>query len=59
MPYSVKKHIIKKWEVSIAEYKNDHITYKVTRRIPYLFVAETKVFHSKDEAKRQFQNWLK
>lgn len=59
MPYKLRKHIIKKWEVFIAEYKNDRITYKVTRRIPELFVAETKVFYSKEEAKEQFQNWLK
>ncbi|HLD05655.1 MAG TPA: hypothetical protein VJG90_08095 [Candidatus Nanoarchaeia archaeon] len=57
--YTIRKHIIKQWEVSIAEYKNERISYKVTRRIPYLFIAETKIFYSKQEAKAQFQDWLR
>jgi hypothetical protein len=33
--------------------------YKVTRRLPELLVAETKVFKSKKKANRQFDEWLK
>ena len=32
--------------------------YKVTRRIPELSVAETKIFNSKEKAKLQFEEWL-
>lgn len=48
-----------KWEISIIEFKN-HIgkKYKVTRRLPDMSIAETKIFASKEEAKRQFQEWL-
>ncbi len=35
------------------------IKYKVTRRLPELNVAETKVFRLKEEAKDQFEQWLK
>lgn len=39
----VKKHIAKKWEISIIEFRN-HIgkKFKVTRRIPELSISETK-----------------
>ncbi|MEK6900210.1 MAG: hypothetical protein AABX05_03740 [Nanoarchaeota archaeon] len=54
-----KLHPIKKWEVSIMEILEGKITkYKVTRRIPELSVAETKIFQSKEDAKRQFELWL-
>ena len=55
-----EKHPIKKWEISIIEFEN-HVgkKYKVTRRLPDLEVAETKVFRSKEEAKKQFDEWLK
>jgi hypothetical protein len=33
--------------------------YKVTRRIPELHVAETRLFSSRDEARSQFDDWLK
>ena len=49
------KHPIKKWEVSIVELHNNKTYYKVTRRIPELNVAETKVFNSKEKAKQQFE----
>ncbi|MEK6949925.1 MAG: hypothetical protein AABX34_06895 [Nanoarchaeota archaeon] len=56
----VKKHIYKKWEVSIVELKsNGTKKFKVTRRIPELSVAETKFFRTKEEAKKQFDEWLK
>jgi len=32
--------------------------YKVTRRLPEMLVAETKIFRSKEEAKKQFDEWL-
>ena len=55
-----EKHPTKKWEISIIEVEN-HIgkKYKVTRRLPELGVAETKIFKSKAEAKKQFDSWLK
>jgi len=54
-----KKHPLKKWEVSVMELEeNNTLKYKVTRRIPELSIAETKIFNSKEEAKRQFEEWL-
>ena len=53
------KHPTKKWEVTIMEYQDETGTkYKVTRRIPEMSVAETKIFSSKEKAKRQFEEWL-
>ncbi len=55
-----EKHLTKKWEISLIELKNSiGKKYKVTRRIPYLSIAETKVFRSKKKAKKQFDDWLK
>ncbi len=54
-----KKHLFKKWEVSIMNIQNSGGTkYKVTRRISEMSVAETKIFSSKEEAKQQFEEWL-
>jgi len=48
-----------KWEVSIIEFtEKGKIKYKVTRRLPELSVAETKIFASKNEARRQVEEWL-
>ena len=48
-----------KKEVSIIEIENDiGKKYKVTRRIPGASVSETKVFRSKEDAKKQFEEWL-
>ncbi len=57
---ATRKHPIKKWEVSIMEFQN-HIgkKFKVTRRLPEMSVAETKVFTTKKKAKRLFDEWLK
>lgn len=54
----IKKHITKKWEVSIVELHNGIEKFKVTRRIPELSIAETKFFKTKEEAKKQFDKWL-
>lgn len=55
-----KKHVTKKWEISFVEFENyAGKKYKVTRRMPGLSVAETKVFRSKKKAKKQFDEWLK
>lgn len=55
----IKKHINKKWEVSIMEFEdNSGKKYKVTRRLPEMSVAETKIFKTKEEAKKQFDEWL-
>jgi hypothetical protein len=55
----VKKHLQKKWEVSIIEFfENENKKYKVTRRLPEMSVAETKIFEKLEEAKKQFNDWL-
>ena len=55
-----KEHLTKKWEVSIVELENSvGKKYKVTRKISDLSVSETEVFRSKEEAKKQFDEWLK
>lgn len=54
-----KKHPTKKWEVSIIKLADEQgIQYKVTRRLAEMAVAETKFFSSKEEAKKQFEEWL-
>lgn len=55
----IRKHPLKKWEVSIIELQYEtELKYKVTRRLPELNVAETKIFASKEEARKQFEEWL-
>ncbi len=55
-----EKHFIKQWEVSIIELNNQGaLLYKVSRRMPQLHVAETKLFDSKEKAKEQFEEWLR
>jgi hypothetical protein len=55
-----KKHPVRNWEVSIFEIENDvGRKYKVTRRMADMSVSETKVFSSLEEAKKQFDEWLK
>lgn len=47
------------WEVSLVIFKEeDRIFYKVTRRMALFSVAETKIFTSKEDALKQFQEWL-
>ncbi len=54
------KHLTKKWEISFVEIENTvGKLFKVTRRLPELAVAETKIFRSKEEAVWQFNEWLK
>jgi len=56
----IKRHLTKKWKISIIELENDiGKKYKVTRRLPNVSVSETKIFRSKEEAKKQFEDWLK
>jgi len=48
-----------KWEVSICELEQGGcVLFKITRRMPALSVAETKFFKSKEDAKKQFRDWL-
>lgn len=56
----ITKHFVKKWEVSIIELQN-HAgkKFKVTRRLPEMSVAETRVFAGKKKAKKLFNEWLK
>lgn len=48
-----------KWEVSIIELE-DNIgkKYKVTRKIAELSISETKIFRTKEEARKQLEEWL-
>ena len=55
-----KKHPTKKWEISILEFQSHKgKKFKVTRRIQDMSVAETKIFKSKKQAIKQFDEWLK
>ncbi|HLC96838.1 MAG TPA: hypothetical protein VJH97_05960 [Candidatus Nanoarchaeia archaeon] len=55
----IREHPVTRSEISIIEIKGkDGIRFKVTRRIPDLSVSETRIFTSKEEAKRQFNEWL-
>ena len=55
----IKKHPTQRGEVSIIEIKeNDAVQYKVTRRLPEMAVAETKIFSSKKDALLQVEEWL-
>jgi hypothetical protein len=57
---AAKKHQTKKWEVSISEFQyQGGKKFKVTRKLPELSVAETKVFTTKKKAKELFDEWLK
>lgn len=38
---------------------NGHIKYKVTKRVPEMGVAETKMFDNLEEAKKQQEEWLR
>ncbi len=55
----IELHPIKSWEVSIVELQ-DFLgkKYKVTRRLPEMSVAETKIFRNKKKAKELFYKWL-
>lgn len=54
----VKTKKYKRWEISIIEFKN-HTgkKFKVTRKIPELSIAETKIFRSKKKAIKKFEEW--
>ena len=57
--FSLKWLMANKWEVSIIELKkNGRKKYKVTRRMPDMSVAETRIFSSKEEAMKQLDEWL-
>ena len=56
---SLKWLMANKWEVSIIELKkNGRKKYKVTRRMPDMSVAETRIFSSKEKAMKQLDEWL-
>jgi len=38
--------------------KNGRKKYKVTRRMPGMSVAETRIFSSKEKAMKQLDEWL-
>lgn len=48
-----------KWEVTISEFEGaEGKKYKVTRRMPEMLVAETRIFKTKEAARKQFEEWL-
>ncbi len=48
--------VCKSWEISLKVFKSGrNKRYKVTRRLPSLSVAETKVFSSKKKAQQLFE----
>ncbi|AJF61246.1 TPA: hypothetical protein HA239_01195 [Candidatus Woesearchaeota archaeon] len=56
----MKKHPVKKWEVSISELQEGiDKRFKVTRRLPDMSVAETRIFRDKKKARALFDEWLK
>jgi hypothetical protein len=47
------------WEVTLKVLKHkDGLKYKVTRRLPEYYTSETKIFNNKEEALKQFHEWL-
>jgi hypothetical protein len=59
MANETKKHLVKRWEVSIMGLQNTvGRKFKVTKRLPEMAVAETRIFRSKKMAKQQFDEWL-
>ena len=55
-----EKHLTKKWEVSLIELENGlGKKFKVTKRLPELSIAETKIFRTKAKANKQVEEWLK
>jgi len=58
-PYFFFWSMTKRWTVTILYLHSIRgSVYKVTRRIPELSIAETKVFSRKEDAVLQFQQWL-
>lgn len=47
-----------KKEVSIIEFRDNGKKFKVTKRIPDMSISETELFDTKEEALRQFEEWL-
>ena len=47
------------WEVSMLKFQDKGgIKFKVTRRFAEMSLSETKIFNSKEEARKQFIDWL-
>jgi len=49
-------HSTKHWIVTLMALEDGN--FKVTKRLPDLFVSETKIFKSNKDAKKQFDEWL-
>ncbi len=48
------------WDISIVTLEDDRgIFYKVTRRVPELSIAETRVYRSRTSAMRRLKSWLR
>ena len=45
------------WEVTIIKFQDGR--YKVIRRLPEYYISETKLFTNREEAIRQFDEWLR
>ncbi|MBI4154755.1 hypothetical protein HY498_01575 [Candidatus Woesearchaeota archaeon] len=55
---NIKISLSGKREVSLLVLRDNGKMYKVTRRIPELTVSETRMFKTKKEARKQFNEWL-
>jgi hypothetical protein len=48
------------WDISMVTLEDERgIFYKVTRRVPELSIAETRVYRSKTSAMRRLKSWLR
>jgi hypothetical protein len=46
-------------EITMLEIENSvGKKYKVTRRVPSMLIAETKIFRLKSDARKQLDEWL-
>ena len=46
------------WEVTMKEFRDNGVSFKVTRRLPAMGIAETLFFDSLVDAKKQLLVWL-
>lgn len=50
----------KKWEVSILELEEyREKRFKVIKKIPAELMFESKTFETREEARKQFEDWIK
>lgn len=56
----IKEKQGKKWEVSILELEEyREKRFKVIRKIPLELMFESKTFETREEARKQFEDWIR